>query len=151
MHEGACGPRAPSILHPVGNIKGHMMRNGYVKRFFVALPAILGSIISCMGCPMCLPLYATLLSSLGLDPAVSGPFIMVIIVISMVTTLALLYRNTKRHGRSWVPFSLALTSGVLSLGCKINGFTHVSYILLGIFFLSVMWPKHLHPHKGHDH
>ncbi|MCB1135763.1 MAG: MerC domain-containing protein [Chlamydiia bacterium] len=86
-------------------------------RFLSSIPAFLGSVIpvfkACPPCPVCMPIYAGILSLLGLELAEYGHFVVPVMLISMTITIVSLWIQSTRGHRKQAAFWLALT------GCSV--------------------------------
>jgi uncharacterized membrane protein YoaK (UPF0700 family) len=85
-----------------------------VGRFILSIPALIGSVLpvfkACPPCPVCMPIYAGILSLLGLELAEYGHFVVPVMLFSMLVTLAsLAYQAYRIHHKPWA-FLIAFTS-----------------------------------------
>ena len=81
---------------------------GYLKNFFLGIPALLVSLLavlkSCPPCPICMPKYAAILSFFGIPLAAYSQYLVPVMLLSMTFTLGTLF------GRPKSPLSLLCPS-----------------------------------------
>jgi hypothetical protein len=81
----------------------------------VAIPAVLASLLPALGCPLCWPAYAALLSSLGLGFLASPRYLLPVTLALLAIALAGLGAHARRRG--YAPLMLGVVSaGVIVLG-----------------------------------
>ncbi|MBY0500992.1 MAG: MerC family mercury resistance protein [Alphaproteobacteria bacterium] len=118
--------------------------------FFSGIGTIILSILTCIGCPMCIPIYAGFLSLIGVELADVHEYFFPIMLIFGLITLGFMAYQIYRHHSSWTPFKLA---GTACIGMAISaffGYEYVLYALLAIFMGSVIWSKRTLSHQGHE-
>jgi hypothetical protein len=118
--------------------------------FFSGIGTLILSILACIGCPMCIPIYAGLLSLIGVELADIHEYFFPIMLIFGLMTLGFMAYQIYKHQSSWTPFKLA---GAASIGIAISaflGYEYVLYALLAIFMGSVIWNKRTLTHQGHE-
>lgn len=99
------------------------------------------SLLSCAVCPMCLPLYAGLLSIVGIELGHIHEYFFPVMIASALLTLSLIaYQIYKHHGK-WSPFKLA-TASAFGMGLSaLYGQEYILYICLVLFMGSILWSK----------
>jgi len=115
---------------------------------FGAVGTVLSSLLSCVICPLCLPVYAGLLGIVGLDATEINRFFFPAMILFGVGTLGLMARQIHKHHGTWAPFKLAC--GAIT-GMIIATFLDVTFVLYGflaLFMGSVIWNKRSLMHKG---
>jgi mercuric ion transport protein len=116
-----------------------------LKQGFLALPGISVSMLPKLICPLCWPVYAGLLSSVGLSFLISTAYLLPLTAASLVLALgALGFRACNRHGH--VPFFLGLLAAIFVLLGKFvwlsNPTMYGAVSLLVIASLWNAWPRH---------
>lgn len=88
-----------------------------LKRILTSLPGIGAALLPNATCPACWPIYAGILSSLGLGFLMTGPyFYMFIGILLSVSLFSLAYKAKTRRG--YFPFWMGLLSAVIIIGGK---------------------------------
>lgn len=118
-----------------------------ISRFFIALPTLIGSLLSCAMCPMCIPIYASIFTALGVDAVQASPYLLGIMFASMIATLTLIYSQIQQKNLNWTPFILALASAIGIVITKFLGFNTLMYLSLAVFFGAALWNRR----KAHHH
>lgn len=118
-----------------------------MKKVFLAIPSILTSIVAAspiLTCPACWPLYAGLLSSMGISFVNYTPYILPATVIMLFISLIALGWKVKSR-RGYGPFIVAILASVLLLSGKFylenNWFFYGGVILLISTSIWNVWPK----------
>lgn len=107
------------------------------------------SLLSCAACPACLPLYAGLLSLVGVELVdIHELFFPVMMVFALITLGLMAYRTHAHHGK-WQPFKLAIFSAIGMANAAFLGYEYLLYACLALFMGSVLWNKKSLTHKGH--
>ena len=118
------------------------------KRILTALPGIGAALLPKAACPACWPVYAGILSSVGLGFLMTGPYFFLFIGLLLSASLfSLAYKAKSRRG--YLPFGMGLLSAVIIIAGKY--YTLSDYVFYsGAFFLIVasVWnnipKKHSH-------
>jgi len=76
---------------------------------FLAIPAAIASMLPVLGCPLCWPGYAALLSPLGLGFLASAPYLLPLTIALLGIALAGLAIQARRQG--FIPLMLAVAAG----------------------------------------
>lgn len=88
-----------------------------IKRILTALPGIGAALLPKAACPACWPLYAGILSSLGLGFLMTGPYFYLFIGILLGASLSsLAYKARTRRG--YLPFWVGLLSASIIVAGK---------------------------------
>jgi hypothetical protein len=88
-----------------------------VKRLGILLPGTLAAVLPVGHCPACLPLYAGILSSVGLGFVFQSRYLIWIMIIFLLPALfALLWNADERRG--YIPFIAGLAGSVVLLAGK---------------------------------
>jgi len=88
--------------------------NTTMKQAMAALPAIGVSLLPKLMCPACWPAYAGVVSAVGLSFLISAKYLLPLTVVFLaITTVALGYRASRRHG--YGPFWLGFLAAVVIL------------------------------------
>jgi hypothetical protein len=107
------------------------------------------SLLSCAACPMCLPIYAGLLSLIGIELAdIHEFFFPMMIAFGLMTLGFMAYQIYKHHG-IWTPFKLALVAALGMGTSAFFGYEYILYVCLALFMGSVIWSKKSLIHEGH--
>jgi len=127
-------------------------RRSIMKRWsdvFSGTGTMIFSVLSCAVCPMCLPLYAGLLSIVGIELGHIHEFFFPIMIVFAILTLGLMaYQIYKHHGK-WMPFKLAIVSA-LGMGISaLYGHEYLLYPCLALFMGSILWSKRSLVHAEH--
>lgn len=115
-----------------------------IAKTLVAAPGIVLSALPVGGCPACWPVYAGILSALGLSVLLSPAYLLPVTVIFLLITLAVLWRSARKN-LEYAPLLLGLAGSALILLGKFafaSGWTAYSGIAL-LVFASVWnaWPR----------
>ncbi len=105
-------------------------------RGIVAIPGILAGMLSCAACPMCLPLYATLITFLGVNTTDANVYLTLIMYSSLLTSLWLMFTATRRNNSGWFVFVTAFVFAGTIIFARVTCNTWVLYAsLFGYFSL----------------
>jgi len=107
------------------------------------------SLLSCAACPLCLPIYAGLLSIAGLELAEIHEFFFPIMMIFGLITLGFMAYQIHKHEGKWAPFKIAIGATLGMIGAAALGYEYVLYGCLALFMGSLIWNKKSLIHKGH--
>ena len=106
-----------------------------VKRILTALPGIGAALLPNATCPACWPVYAGILSSLGLGFLMTGSYFYLFVGILLSISLFSLAYNAKTR-RGYLPSWLGLLSAIIIIGGKY--YTLSDYVFYsGAFFLII--------------
>lgn len=107
------------------------------------------SLLSCAACPMCLPIYAGLLSVAGLELAeIHEYFFPIMMLFGLITLGFMAYQIYHHHGK-WAPFKLAIGATLGMMGAAFMGYEYLLYACLAVFMGSLIWNKKSLVHEGH--
>ena len=88
-----------------------------IKRILTALPGIGAALLPNATCPACWPIYAGILSSLGLGFLMTGSYFYLFIgVLLSISLFSLAYKAKSRRG--YFPFWIGLLSSVIIISGK---------------------------------
>lgn len=110
---------------------------------------VLFSLLSCVGCPMCLPLYAGFLSIIGIDFIDIHELLFPLTLGFGLITLAFMSYQIYSHHGPWMPFKIASGAVIGMIGASFLGYEYLLYLFLATFMGCVLWNKKLLIHKGH--
>ncbi|USO01390.1 MAG: hypothetical protein H6849_04875 [Alphaproteobacteria bacterium] len=113
-----------------------------IMRIFIAIPGILAGIFSCAACPMCFPVYASLVTFLGIDHSTADVYLLVIMYVSLATSLWLMYTSARQKRAGWGIFFIAFGAAALVVYAKINNMPFTLYLSLAIYFGSFIFSKY---------
>lgn len=83
-----------------------------LKRILTALPGIGAAMLPKAACPVCWPVYAGILSSLGLGFLMTGPYFYLFIgILLSISLFSLAYKAKSRRGH--LPFWIGLSSAAI--------------------------------------
>lgn len=122
-----------------------------IKRWgdvFSSTGTVVLSLLSCMGCPLCLPLYAGLLNIVGIELIDTHEFLFPIMSAFGLLTLGFMAYQIHTHQGSWIAFKLATGAVLGMLTSAFFGFDYSLYAFLAAFMGCVFWNKKLLMHKG---
>jgi mercuric ion transport protein len=101
---------------------------GGLRSSVLALPAILVSLLPTLGCPLCWPGYAALLSSLGLGLLASSAYLFPIVAVLLAVAVGALAYGAGRR-RRYGAFALSVTATAIILTGKFGfGSTAAAYV-----------------------
>ncbi len=107
------------------------------------------SLLSCAVCPMCLPLYAGLLSIVGLELGNIHEFFFPIMIAFSIITLGLMAHQIYTHHRKWTPFKVAVGAALGMSMAAFYGYEYLLYPCLALFMGSILWNKRSLVHAEH--
>ena len=107
------------------------------------------SLLSCVGCPMCLPLYAGVLSLIGIELIDVHVFFFPITIGFGFVTLGFMAYQIHTHHGSWMAFKMAIGAVTGMVGAAFFGYEYLLYVFLVLFMGCVLWNKKLLSHEGH--
>lgn len=107
------------------------------------------SLLSCAVCPMCLPLYAGLLSIVGIELGNIHEFFFPIMIAFAILTLGLMAYQIYNHHGKWMPFKLAVGAVVGMSMAALYGYEYLLYVCLSLFMGSILWNKRAVVHAKH--
>ena len=112
---------------------------GKWKRSFFAVPGIVLSVLPFGSCPLCWPVYAGVLSSLGLSFLLSSAYLLPLTVFFLVVTIfTLAFRARARRG--YGPFAVGFIAATLILWGKFSLESNVlAYGGVGLLIVSSLW------------
>lgn len=88
-----------------------------IKRILTALPGIGAALLPKAACPVCWPVYAGILSSLGLGFLMTGPYFYLFIgMLLSISLFSLAYKAKLRKG--YLPFWIGLSSAAIIIAGK---------------------------------
>ncbi len=128
------------------------VRTYMIKRWgdiFSGTGTVVTSLLSCAACPMCLPIYAGLLSLIGIELIEIHAYFFPIMMVFSVLTLGFMAYQTSTHHASWLPFKFASVAALGMAICAYFGFEYILYACLVFFMGSIFWGKWTLAHKGH--
>ncbi|MBP6952668.1 MAG: MerC domain-containing protein [Alphaproteobacteria bacterium] len=116
---------------------------------FGSIGTVAASLLSCAACPLCLPLYAGLLSIIGIELVeIHHFFFPIMMAFGCITLGSMAYQIYKHHGQ-WTPFHLAVGATLSMVTSAFFGYEYLLYLSLAFFMGSVFWYKKSLRHKGH--
>ncbi len=107
------------------------------------------SLLSCAGCPMCLPLYAGFLSIIGIELIDIHVYFFPITIGFGLVTLGFMAYQIHTHHSHWIAFKLAIGAVTGMVVAAYFGYEYVLYGFLVAFMGCVLWNKKLMVHEGH--
>ena len=109
------------------------------KQTVVALPGVAISLLPKLMCPACWPAYAGVVSALGLGFLISTKYLLALTLVFLaVTTVALAFRSSRRHGLG--PFWIGLIAAAAILIGKFGlESTYVTYSGIGLLIAASVW------------
>lgn len=116
---------------------------------FSGTGTIITSLLSCAACPMCLPLYAGLLSLIGIELIDINEYFLPVMVTFSILTLGFMAYQIYNHRSPWAPFKLAILAVLGMIASALSGYEYALYACLAIFMGSIIWSKLSHAHEEH--
>jgi len=108
---------------------------------FTGVGTLVLSLLSCAICPLCLPMYAGLLSFVGIElGGLHAFFFPIMIIFSFVTLGFMAYQIYTREGK-WAPFKLALGAAFGMGVFSFYDYEYALYACLALFMGSILWNK----------
>ncbi|HJT71242.1 MAG TPA: MerC family mercury resistance protein [Terriglobales bacterium] len=122
------------------------MTNTTMKQALTALPGIGVSLLPKLMCPACWPAYAGIVSAVGLSFLISAKYLLPLTgVFLAITTVALAFRASRRHGYS--PFWLGLlAAAVILIGKFYFDAEQATYAGVGLLVAASIWNSW--PHRA---
>lgn len=115
------------------------------KQSLIVLPGVGVSLLPKLGCPLCWPAHAGLLSSVGLSFLVSTKYLLPLTISFLGITLgALAFRVRNRHGYGPLALGLIAAAGVLVGKFDWNS-NSVLYGSVGLLVVTSLWNAWPHP------
>ncbi len=109
------------------------------------------SLLSCALCPLCLPVYAGVLSLMGLEFTPLHHFLFPATAVFASFSLGFMAYQTYIHKGKWTPFGTAFVAVFCMLIATFYDIDVLLYTSLALFMASLLWnKKSLVHHKG-DH
>lgn len=115
---------------------------------FSGTGTVIISLLSCAACPLCLPLYAGLLSLIGIELAEVHEFFFPIMMIFAIITIGFMTYQIYHHRGKWSPLILAAIAAIGMAGAAFMGYEYLLYASLALFMGSVFWNKKTLVHEG---
>jgi mercuric ion transport protein len=112
---------------------------GLWKQGFFAVPGIVVSFLPFGSCPLCWPVYAGVLSSLGLGFLLASAYLLPLTVLFLfITVFTLAFRARARRG--YGPFAVGVVAATLTLWFKFSLESNVlAYVGVGLLIASSLW------------
>ncbi len=110
---------------------------------FHSTGAILTSLLSCAACPACLPVYAGLLSLLGIELFEINLYFFPLMLGSLGFTLALMARQVFFRKADYRPLLISVLASCVIIWGAMVGQELALYLSLPIFMGSIFWNKAL--------
>jgi hypothetical protein len=116
------------------------------KQSLMTIPGVGVSLLPKLACPLCWPVYAGLLSSLGLGFLISARYLLpVTAVFLLVAVGSLAFRANRRHGHG--PFALGLFAAVgVLLGKFLWESNPAMYAAVAVLVIASVW--NAWPHRA---
>lgn len=110
-----------------------------LKKIITTLPGIGAALLPNATCPACWPIYAGILSSLGLGFLMTGPyFFLVIGILLSISLSSLAYKAKSRRG--YLPFVTGLSGAVIIIAGKYFDFSdYVFYSGALLLVVASIW------------
>lgn len=112
--------------------------------------ALVFSLLSCAGCPLCLPIYVGLLSLIGIEVANLHSLLLPATAVFSLLSLGFMAYQTHTHQGKWAPFKLAGGAVMGMLAAAFYEMDAVLYMSLAVFMGSLIWNKKKLVHKEHN-
>lgn len=121
-----------------------------LKRILTALPGIGAALLPNATCPACWPIYAGILSSLGLGFLMSGPYFYLFIgILLSVSLFSLAYKAKTRRG--YYPFSVGLLGSVVIIAGKYYELSdYIFYFGAVLLIIASVWNNIPLKKKNHN-
>jgi hypothetical protein len=110
---------------------------------FHSTGAILTSLLSCAACPACLPIYAGLLSLLGIELFEVSLYFFPLMLGSLGFTLALMARQVFFRKADYRPLLISVAAAGIIVWAAVVGQELPLYLSLAAFMGSIFWNKAL--------
>jgi mercuric ion transport protein len=114
-----------------------------LRRAFLTVPGIGVSLLPKLACPMCWPLYAGVLSSVGLGFLISERYLLSFTIAFLILTLAVLgFRAKRRRGYGPTGLGLVASAAIIvgKFGLDSNSMTYGGVAALVIAAVWNAWP-----------
>lgn len=110
-----------------------------IRRNLSAAPGLVAALLPNVTCPACWPVYAGVLSAVGLGFLMQGAYFYIVVSLLLAISLAsLFYRARKRHG--YGPFILGLAAAATILSGKAYAAPSiVLYGAAGLLVAATIW------------
>lgn len=110
-----------------------------IKRIITALPGIGAAMLPNVTCPACWPVYAGILSSMGLGFLMQGRYFFIVISTLLGFSLfSLVYRARTRRG--YIPFILGiLAAAIILTGKALSASNYILYIGAALLIAASIW------------
>lgn len=110
---------------------------------FHSIGAVFTSLMSCAACPACLPIYAGLLSFLGVELFEINAYFFPLMIASLGLTLALMAWQIFKRTADYRPLLVGIAAaGVVVWGASV-GYEWLLYPSLALFMGAIFWNKSL--------
>lgn len=109
--------------------------------------AIVFSLLSCVLCPLCLPVYIAFLGMIGFECSNLHTFFFPGIAIFSTLSLGFMAYQIHTHHGKWTPFIFALFAVFGMLFSDFCDIDFLKYISLSLFVGSLIWNKRSVTHK----
>ncbi len=109
------------------------------KRVFTTIPGVVAALLPNVTCPACWPVYAGVLSSLGLGFLMQGDYFYLVVGVLLAFSLfSLFYKAKSRHGLG--PFLLGCLATATILSGKLYlTYNYVLYTGAAILIAASLW------------
>lgn len=119
-----------------------------LKRVFTSLPGVAAALLPSVTCPACIPVYAGVLSSLGLGVFIAGPYYFAAVAILLAVSLfSLGYRAKYRRGVLPLICGCVAVAGLL-LNKWFVGPREIDYLGAGVLMAASLWNNWPKRHSG---
>ncbi len=110
-----------------------------LKRILIALPGIGAALLPNATCPACWPIYAGILSSLGLGFLMTGPYFYLFIgILLSISLFSLGYKAKTRRG--YAPFIIGLIGAAIILAGKYYSLSeYIFYTGAVLLIIASVW------------
>lgn len=116
---------------------------------FSGTGTVITSLLSCAACPLCLPIYAGLLSLIGIELIDIHEYFFPVMITFSLLTLGFMAYQIYLHRSPWTPFKLAALAVLGMISCSLLGYEYILYACLALFMGSIIWSKRSHVHEDH--
>ena len=112
-----------------------------IKKVMIAIPGVAAALLPNVTCPACWPVYAGVLSSLGLGFLMTGPyFFLVVSALLGISLFSLYYKADSRHGYGPILLGL-LAAGVILAGKAAGASNYVLYSGAAALITASLWNR----------
>lgn len=121
-----------------------------IKKILSAIPGIGAALLPNATCPACWPIYAGILSSLGLGFLMIGPYFYLFIgVLLSISLFSLAYKAKTRRG--YIPFSVGLLGSVIIITGKYYELSdYIFYFGAVLLIIASVWNNIPLKKKNHN-